>query len=102
MDEMIEKRTQDSEIENDHFGIALDHIQRKTIAEQAQELLQGNAKWSPTWQQLPHEKRVMEGIVPDHPLPSMARLASQSTSSKLFNNRWAQAFPSKQYAVDHQ
>jgi len=99
---MIEKRTQDTSIENDHFGLALDHQQRKTIAEQALELLQGKAQWSPTWQQLPHRKQIMEGIVPDRPLPSMSRQIPQSTSARSFEDRWAKAFPQKRYTAEAQ
>lgn len=35
--------------------------QRKSIAEQAKEMLQGKRTWKPTWQSLPTDVRVMQG-----------------------------------------
>ena len=35
--------------------------QRKSIAEQAKELLEGKARWKPTWQSIPMDARVIEG-----------------------------------------
>ena len=37
---------------------------RKSIAEQAKELLEGKAQWKPTWQSIPTEARVLEGEKP--------------------------------------
>lgn len=37
---------------------------RKSIAEQAKELLEGKAQWKPTWQSIPTEARVLEGKKP--------------------------------------
>lgn len=37
---------------------------RKSIAEQAKELLEGKTQWKPTWQSIPTEARVLEGEKP--------------------------------------
>lgn len=41
----------------------IDKEHRKTIAEQAQAILEGKAQWSPTWKSLPDKAKVMKGIV---------------------------------------
>ena len=38
-----------------------DEKHRKSIAEQAKELLEGKAKWKPTWQSISADVRVMQG-----------------------------------------
>jgi len=37
---------------------------RKSIAEQAKELLEGKTQWKPTWQSIPTEARVLQGEKP--------------------------------------
>ena len=46
---------------NDPFGKYIDKKEHKSIAEQAQDLLDGNAKWSPTWQDLALERQRLLG-----------------------------------------
>ena len=48
--------------------------QRKSIAEQAKELLEGKARWKPTWQSIPSDLRVMQGAK----VPPTPKMISQS------------------------
>ena len=50
--------------ENKQWATANPNLEhRNTIAQQAQELLQGKTGWKPTWTQIPDDVRIMSGIV---------------------------------------
>lgn len=46
-----------------------DRRHRKSMADQARDLLQGKREWKPTWQNLPADERVMKGVADRTPQP---------------------------------
>ena len=54
---VTEASIEDAKLMNDYFGARVDHRHRRSIAEQAQDLLTGKEKWAPTWQQMPGERQ---------------------------------------------
>lgn len=68
----------------------IDKEHRKSIAEQAQEILEGKAKWGPTWQSLPGQAKFMKDIVAPTPeetnavsIPKIEKLELKEKSNVL-------------------
>lgn len=46
---------------NDYYGTSVNKRRRKSLAEQAKELLEGKRTWRPTWKEIPHVAKAMTG-----------------------------------------
>lgn len=55
----------ESMIISDKANLKLNQKHREAVSKQAQEMLQGRWKWSPTWQHLPEQRRNMLGKYAD-------------------------------------